>query len=269
MKLSVIIPVYNEAAYLRRCLNSLRASLNNEGVEVIVIDDGSTDNSLEICQDFAKSLISVNNFRIIEYKYNYGVSFARNAGITSATGDFVTFLDADDEMAPDGITNMIKALYTFNLMDVIQFNHYRMENGTARIVPKYSARQGFYEFDNLPPKWAPVWNKAYNRTFLNSYGIRFPLGQQFDEDRQFNLACLKRTGGIRCVETTGIIKHFDNKESLCHTFDRKKATDALEALAGLLKEENQPEFDRLIIECLLMHLNSQRFRKVLGAEHDE
>lgn len=261
MKLSVIIPVYNEAAFLKRCLRSLTPT---EGVEYIIVDDGSTDGSLKLCQDHAKSLATVNNFRIFEYKNNYGVSFARNVGITMASGDFVTFLDADDEIAPDGITNMVKALGAFWDEEVVQFNHYRMDGGTARAVPKYTARGGCYELDNLPPKWAPVWNKAYNRLFLNEHGIRFPVGQQFDEDRQFNLACLKHTGGIRCIETTGIIKHFDNSESLCHTFDRKKAADALAALSGLLKEENQPKFDRLIMDCMLMHLNSERFKKVLG-----
>ena len=264
MKLSIIIPVYNEAKFLKRCLRSLRPSDN---AEIIIVDDGSTDESLAICREHAKSLISVNNFRIIEYKYNYGVSFARNAGITSAAGDYVTFLDADDEMGPGGIDNMIKGLYACgNEMEFVQFNHYRIENGMARLIPKYTARRGFYELDRLPPKWAPVWNKAYNRNFLNSYGIRFPIGQQFDEDRQFNLACLKITGGVRCVEETGIIKHFDNEESLCHTFDRKKAADALDALADLLKNDNTPEFDQLIKDCMLMHLNSEKFRRVLGGE---
>lgn len=261
MKLSIIIPVYNAEPFLKRCLRSLKPT---EGVEFIIVDDGSTDGSLKLCQDHAKSLATVNNFHIFEYKNNYGVSFARNVGITMASGDFVTFLDADDELEPFGLLNMVKVLSRWNLEEVIQFNHYRNYDGMARVMPKYSARQGFYELDHLPPKWAPVWNKAYNRLFLNEHGIRFPIGQQFDEDRQFNLACLKHTGGIRFIETTGIIKHFDNAESLCHTFDRKKAAEALAALSGLLKEENPPKFDRLIMDCMLMHLNSERFKKVLG-----
>lgn len=262
MKLSIIIPVYNEAQFLKRCLRSLKPSVD---AEIIIVDDGSTDESPAICKEHAKSLVSVNNFHIIEYKYNYGVSFARNAGIASAQGDFITFLDADDRMAPGGIDSMVKALYACgNSMEVVQFNHYRMNNGEARLIPKYSARRGFYELNNLPPKWATVWNKAYNRSFINACGIRFPIGQQYDEDRQFNLACLKHTGGIYCVEDTGIIKHFDNEASLCHTFDRKKAADALDALADLLKQDNAPEFDQLIKNCMLMHLNSEKFRKVLG-----
>lgn len=264
MKLSVIIPVYNEAPFLKRLLRSLQPS---ESVEYIIVNDGSTDGSLDICLDGLKGLKSLgmlNTARVLNFKTNYGVSFARNAGITSASGDFVTFLDADDELAPNGINNMVKALFNNNLAEVIQFNHYRDHNGAARIIPKYSARQGFYEMENLPPKWAPVWNKAYNRLFLNEHGIRFPLGQQFDEDRQFNLACLKHSGGIHYIETTGIIKHFDNKESLCHTFDRKKASKALAALSGLLAEENEPKYDRLVIDCMLMHLNSDRFKKALG-----
>lgn len=264
MKLSVIIPVYNAEPFLNRCLNSLTPM---EGVEYIIVDDGSTDKSLEICQAKAKSLAALNfdGFHVVHFRFNYGVSFARNAGISEAEGDFITFLDADDELAPDGVKTMLQKLLLWSPCDVVQFNHYRMrEDDMAHMIPKYTARQGFYTLDNLPPKWAPVWNKCYRREFIEAHGIRFPQGQQYDEDRQFNLACLKITGGIQCIEDAGIIKHFDNKESLCHTFDRRKAAGCITALAELLEDENQAEFDRLIVKCMLMHLNSEKFKRLYG-----
>lgn len=263
MKLSVIIPVYNAEPFLKRCLNSLTPM---EGVEYIIVDDGSTDKSLALCQARAESLTALNfdGFHVIHFRFNYGVSFARNAGIAEAQGEFITFLDADDELAPDGISNMIKTLYTWNQCEMVQFNHYRDQGGKASMVPKHSARQGFYKLDNLPPKWAPVWNKCYRREFIEAHGISFPHGQQFDEDRQFNLACLKIAGGIQCIEGAGIIKHFDNEESLCHTFDRRKAAGCITALAELLEDENQAEFDQLIVKCIIMHLNSEKFRRLYG-----
>lgn len=255
--LSVIIPVYNEARFLDRCLKSLKP---NPDVEIIVIDDGSTDNSAEIIEKYKDKLDVVEIL-----PNNAGVSFARNIGLTVATGKYVTFLDADDQMAPEGLENMLKAIYRFyGAINVIQLNHYRMKDNEARLMSIYSARCGFYTLDELPPKWAPVWNKLYERAFLEEHGIKFPYKQQFDEDRQFNLACLKYTGGLQCVETVGIIKHFDNSASLCHTFDRKKATDALAALVELLKEKNAPDFDNLVRKCLLMHLNSEKFKRELG-----
>lgn len=264
MKLSVIIPVYNAEPFLKRCLNSLQPI---EGVEYIIVDDGSTDKSLELCQAKAKSLakLNFNAFHVIHFRFNYGVSFARNAGISEAEGDYITFLDADDELAPDGVKAMLEKLYVWNAAEIVQFNHYRVrEDGMAYLIPKYMARQGFYKLDNLPPKWAPVWNKCYKREFLDLHNIRFPHGQQFDEDRQFNLACLKITGGLQCLEAVGIIKHFDNNESLCHTFNRKKAAGCIKALAELMEDENAAEFDQLIFKSLTMHLNSEKFKRLYG-----
>lgn len=260
MKLSVIIPVYNEAAFLERCLKSLKP---NPEVEYIVVDDGSTDGSTEVALKHSEALSAISQMDI-----NRGVSFARNAGVTESKGDYVTFLDADDQMAPDGAEDMLKAIDRFNGEEVIQLNHYRVHDGEAKTMPRYYARQGFYELDNLPPKWATVWNKLYRRAFLEEHGIRFPIGQQYDEDRQFNLACLRYTGGIRCASGMGIIKHFDNEASLCHTFDRKKAVGALTALVDLLRQKNGREFDNLVRECLIMHLNSPKFKRELGGPDD-
>ena len=263
MKLSVIIPVYNAEPFLKRCLNSLKPL---EGVEYIIVDDGSTDKGLEICQARAKSLaqLNFNGIHVIHFRFNYGVSFARNVGISEAQGDFITFLDADDELAPDGVKTMLQKLLLWSPCDVVQFNHYRDEKGKASVVPRYSARQGFYKLNELPPKWAPVWNKCYKREFIEAYGIRFPQGQQFDEDRQFNLACLRHAGGIQCIEAAGIIKHFDNEDSLCHTFNRTKAARCIAALAELLEDDNTAEFDSLIVECMQMHLNSEKFKRLYG-----
>lgn len=258
MKLSVIIPFYNEAIYLGRCLRSLRKT---EGVEYILVDDGSTDGGLETVQAFSRS-----DIKALRFQFNYGVSFARNAGITEAKGEYITFLDADDEMAPDGAENMLKGINAFGAEEIIQFNHLRMENGNAVKMPRFWARAGYYDLDNLPPKWAPVWNKAYKREFIQANGISFPMGQQFDEDRNFNLQCLKHTGGLRCVDSVGIIKHFDNAASLCHTFGRKKATDALYSLVALLEEPQAPAFERLVIDSIQMHLNSKRFKREMGGQ---
>lgn len=269
MKLSVIIPFYNEAIFLGRCIRSLQP---REEVEYILIDDGSADGSLDTCRACVQSLARLNNyhadhFKIMRFRFNYGVSFARNAGITEAKGDFITFLDADDTLAPGGIDNMLKVLYENNLANAIQFNHYRMgEDDKARIVPKYAVKNANYSLKDLPPKWAPVWNKCYNRAFIQTEGISFPVGQQFDEDRNFNLQCLRHAGGLRCNEAAGIIKHFDNEASLCHTFDRKKATDALHALVKFLEEPQAPEFEKVVMDSLFMHLNSKRFKNELGGQ---
>ena len=99
---SVIIPVYNSELYLNCCLDSILAQ-SYETLEIILVDDGSTDASSAICDDYAKK---DHRIKVI-HKTNGGVSSARNAGIRRATGDYFVFIDADDYIKPDSIESMI------------------------------------------------------------------------------------------------------------------------------------------------------------------
>ena len=260
MKLSIIIPVYNNAAFVERCIKSLEMSPE---AEFILVDDGSTDGTTDILKNYEGVERTGTNIRIL-FKKHGGVSYARNCGLLASKGDYITFLDADDEEAPGGTETLLKVINAMAGENVIQLNHYRCHGGTCRIEPRYYVRQGFYELVHLPPKWATVWNKLYKRAFVEDEDIFFPLGQQFDEDRQFNLECLKRTGGIACVEAVAMKKHFDNNESLCHTFSILKARNALAALADQLDEAESVEYNRLILKCIKMHLNSKKFEEVFG-----
>ena len=101
---SVIVPVYNAAAFLRDALDSLQNQSHND-FEAILIDDGSTDDSLSICRAYAES---DNRFKIIS-QANRGVSAARNAGVDAAKGSWIAFLDADDIMRPDALATLLDA----------------------------------------------------------------------------------------------------------------------------------------------------------------
>lgn len=99
-KVSVIVPVYNTSQYLEHCLKSKSYS----DLEIIVVNDGSTDNSLEICEKFSQKDPRI---RIIN-QTNAGVSFARNIGLDSASGDLVAFVDSDDYVAPQYFTHLVR-----------------------------------------------------------------------------------------------------------------------------------------------------------------
>lgn len=255
MKLSIIIPVYNEEAYLDRCLSSIG---EHKGVEVILIDDGSTDNSLGVASKY--------KILIYENVKNIGVAYTRNYGLLLAVGDYVTFLDADDALAPDGVETLLRVIDAHPDADVIQLNHRRCYEGACKIEGRYSARAGFYGIKNLPPKWAPVWNKIYKREFLDLYNIQFPEGQQFDEDRRFNIECLRYTGGIVFDERVALHKYFDNEASLCHTIDKRKMIGALRGLTEELRTDNTPEINELIRQSLNMHLCSRKYREAFGGD---
>lgn len=105
--LSVIVPVYNTREYLRECFDSL-LSQNYSNIEIVVVDDGSTDGSAELCDEYGNRESRVKVFR----QQNCGVSSARNLGIEKSRGTYISFMDSDDRILPDIYTEMIRLLNT-------------------------------------------------------------------------------------------------------------------------------------------------------------
>lgn len=110
MKISVVIPVYNSEKYLKRCLNSLKYQSNFKDLEIIIINDGSIDNSKKIILDFKNDSKNV----IVKNVKHGGVSRARNIGINLATSKYITFLDADDYITNDYYKFMLKSVNDYN-----------------------------------------------------------------------------------------------------------------------------------------------------------
>lgn len=103
LKVSVIVPIYNVEKYLKKCIKSIIGQ-TYENIEIILVEDGSPDNSSEICDEFAKM---DKRIKVI-HKKNEGVSAARNSGLDVATGDYVCFVDGDDYVMPDYVEYMLK-----------------------------------------------------------------------------------------------------------------------------------------------------------------
>ena len=110
---SLIIPVYNVEQYLKQCLESVKNQIY-PNIEVILVNDGSTDNSLSICRYYAQE-----NGWILVNQENSGLSAARNAGINQSTGEYIAFLDSDDWIEPDFIQNMIESVEKYDA-DIVE-----------------------------------------------------------------------------------------------------------------------------------------------------
>lgn len=135
---SIIIPVYNVEEFLVRCLDSVAAQ-NYQNIEVLLIDDGATDKSGAICDEYA---VRDSRF-IVFHKSNGGVSSARNLGIERANGEYICFVDSDDTVEPDMVQDMVKnaqehdADITCSLLDVVEID------GTSRNL--YKGKSGLYK----------------------------------------------------------------------------------------------------------------------------
>ncbi len=183
MKLSIVIPCYNMASYLPFCLDSiLDQKVESTSFEIIIINDGSKDNTLQIAYNYATSY---ENIYIIDKK-NQGVGAARNSGLDAAKGEFIYFIDPDDLLVKDVIDMLISKIEE-NEVDLLTFNSFGFtgspnRNQTFEITdPKeiivldgisYIAR---YNFKN------EIWWYIINRNFLLNSGVRFLEGRWMED----------------------------------------------------------------------------------------
>lgn len=208
IKLSIIIPVKDEARFIARCLDSI-VKQNSDEIEIIVVDDGSTDGTTEIMKNYYDN----KNFNFYRSDKSQGVSMARNAGIDLAKGEYITFLDADDQYLDESIVKMLKA--TDLNRDIVGFNYYKCIDGKLMLSKNRNNDKGLYSITNRPNSYCMVWNKIYRHKFIDDNSISFKAGLQFGEDELFNIKCLLESD-IYCLTKTTVVKHFDNKMSLCH-----------------------------------------------------
>lgn len=188
MKYSVIIPIYNAATFLNECIDSI-IDQRYMDFEVILIDDGSTDNSFQICQEYAQRDKRVRLF----HQENEGVSSARNRGLKEAKGTWVTFVDADDYIMPR----------TFELFDEILLrqsncdfyiwseegirDEFLIENNFCKedlLLALFKCAESSNKFADIP-NFAGIWNKVYSRSFLIENGCIFDSDLVMGEDMMY------------------------------------------------------------------------------------
>lgn len=176
MKVSIIVPVYNSEKTLSRCLNSLVSQTLSE-IEIIVINDGSTDKSLLIIENFLKQF--PNKIKYISRK-NKGIGFTRNEGIKLARGDYLGFVDSDDFVEVDMYEKMYKRILDENA-DIAVCN-YKIVDGSNQknVIVNISNNTNLYlkpEMINLMD-FAP-WNKIYKKSLFDN--IKFPENLKYED----------------------------------------------------------------------------------------
>lgn len=217
--ITLIVPAYNEGPFIDRAIQSIR----NQTVpfdQVILVDDCSTDGTRE-------KIVAQTDFVRIEHPDNRGVSAARNSGLEQATSDWVTFLDADDELLPDACEKMHQAIDNWSgRTGWIQFNHLRHYAAINKTVKKYWNEDSWTTVENLHEKqcWWGVWNKLINRKFIWE---NFDEDMRYGEDGVWVLEHILWGEKIRNINQETVIHHFENPNSLTKS-KTKEQLDALE-----------------------------------------
>lgn len=182
---SIIVPVYNVEKYLSKCLDSL-VNQTYTNIEIICINDGSSDNSLNILEEYATK---DNRIKVIT-QHNQGVSVARNVGIENATGKYILFVDADDWVERNTCEILAKQLENRNY-DLVVFNAFMVRDNIIQ--------RGFLKnLSNLMS--CDMWSICYNKEFLNHNNIRFPQNIKIAEDHVFKCQALACTNNISIVD---------------------------------------------------------------------
>ena len=221
MKLSVIIPVYCVEDTLDRCVKSIVGQSYHD-LEVILVDDGSPDHCPELCDDWAKRDPRI---RVI-HKEHGGLSDARNVGIDTAAGEWLAFIDSDDEL---GEGTLEKVMPMIDKYDIIEFPYYRAYGSKQQQLFTFEPKV----YDDMEEYWLKgraydhtyAWNKIYRKSLFDH--IRFPQGEVF-EDIHTLPSLLKQA---RCIATTdqGLYYYYWNSKGITATADGQALESLLKA----------------------------------------
>lgn len=195
MKFSIIIPVYNAEHTIDRALKSVIAQNYND-FEVIIVNDGSKDNTESICKKYA---VQDSRFKYF-HQENSGVSSARNKGLDNASGEFVIFLDSDDAYCNNYLSSFAKMISEHNEFDNFWCGYISVETDSASHFSLDSTNKVNISFsdrrtvDLLPA----LWNKAYRKSIIDQYNLRMPEDVSLGEDLIFNIHYLDASNAKIC-----------------------------------------------------------------------
>lgn len=189
MVLSIIIPIYNVEKYIKNCLNSIYTQSVDENLyEIILVNDGSPDKSMEICNEF---ISSYSNIQVIE-QTNQGLSCARNNGMKFSTGEYLWFVDSDDMILNSSLQTIINTI-SGNECDCLLLGH-REENEKGKVLMTHTYENKaqmngnafLYDYFNYCAYFIPVQFTIWNKEFLEKHNLVFHKGI-YHEDCEFTI----------------------------------------------------------------------------------
>lgn len=240
-KISIIVPVYKAEKYLHQCVDSILEQTFTD-FELLLIDDGSPDRSGAICDEYAAADPRVRVF----HKPNGGVSSARNLGLDNACGEFVSFVDADDEICPRTLEICINKVIE-NRLDFLQFSftrtkEYQFETNNNDIV--YDRQTFIKERYYL----GYVWGSIIRIDIIKTNTIRFDERIKLSEDLLVMMECIRQSNRIMRIYD----KLYYYRQNECSATKRTKSCDSLNSIVAVQKYKSlHPEFSANIDNLIL------------------
>ena len=266
MKLSIIVPVYNVKDYLAKCLDSLISQdLSQDEYEIIVVNDGSTDNSGEIAEEYSKKYSNI----ILINQENQGLSGARNTGIANARGEYIQFVDSDDYLEENVLDGLLKQIETDQL-DVLRFKYQNVRinaEGEYEVFQPYKQSNFLFDdYSSLPTSGINFLNQRFGTA---CYAVMFLIKRElladclfkreiYFEDTEWTPRMLIKASKIASIDTIvynylmreGSITKAVNKDK-----QKKVVEDKIKLIDSLLEHQkglpDKSWFERMIAATVL------------------
>lgn len=238
MKVSIIIPVYNVSKYVERCIYSVISQTYTD-LECIIVDDCTPDDSIEKCEKLIANYNGPIDFIIIHHNHNRGLSAARNTGIEKASGEYLFFLDSDDEISKDAIELLLNEVYSNPNAEIVVGNTYsqphddyyelRADYYPYRINNNHQIRKCFFCNKSLIPVMA--WNKLIRRDFILKNKLFFKEGI-IHEDELWIFNVVKCTNNISIINNYTYL-YYKRPHSITTTSSQQNSANYM---AGIILE---------------------------------
>ncbi len=229
IKVSVIVPIYNVEVYLSKCIKSIMHQ-THQNLEIILVDDGSPDDSGKICDKYAAK----DNRIIVIHKDNHGVSAARNSGIHKAKGKYICFVDGDDYVMPDYVEYLLKLCLHYNAdisLSERMFSNYQNKQTKNDYISLHSGEDA--AVDILCYKMAiGVYNKMFKRSLLGE-NVRFIERQFIGEGFNFNVTAFQLASRVAVGYRRIYYYRQDNLESATKKFSEQKWINGLQSIEDI------------------------------------
>ncbi len=272
MKVSVIVPIYNVEQYVRECVKSILNQSLDE-LEIILVNDGTKDNSIVNIQD----LIDSHDNIILVEKENSGLSAARNAGLRVATGDYISFIDSDDYIEPLFLETLYKEAYKNNLdiciggyTDFFTDNMVpRLRNTNLLDVPVTDGQDILYNQINNNDYRMEVWTNLYKHDFLKTNKLEFVEGI-LHEDEEFTPRVLLMAKRVKIISTNDYI-YRHREDSIMNSKPSIKHINSIFFIIENLIHDFNLECDikkKKIYSWLIKHLTECYIDKILLSNID-